>query len=141
MITHEKLEDLRAFWTGKCADRSMPSGADFTSSELLPWRDHLAVFELTLEGFRWTWFGDQLAARYGLRSKPRDLDELDAKTTDMLKQDIARVRGYKAPIFLLKPEIPKPGTEQYSELLLPLSDDDEAVSGLLIAAYPLPKPH
>lgn len=143
MIAHPELDALRALWVEKCAGRAMPPPALFDAGALARWHDHAGWIEVESGGsrFRWRWIGDWLAAHYGVLSRRRDLDGWDMDIGSILRADLVRACTLKAPVFTLRPPVVAATETQVSELILPLSDDGDAIDALLVATYPLPKPH
>ncbi len=91
--------------------------------------------------FRFRWIGAWLAARWNAPSNLRQLEELGTEIGATLRADLVRVCALKTPVFTLRPSFAVLNETQVSELILPLSGDGETIDALLVAAYPLPKPH
>jgi hypothetical protein len=133
-----KLMSLKALWDTKRQERSMPSRDDFGIQELKPWLGYLALVDVTGEQtFRLC--GTNLVTRFGGDMTGRRVAEVIAALQQRVTDQIANACETKAPV-AVKSSIPAHGQLViYSELILPLSQDGEAVSMLLWASYPTPQ--
>jgi hypothetical protein len=142
MIPHPELDALRALWVEKCGGRAMPSRAELDTGALVRWRTHAGSAEVDGDAlrFRFQWVGQWLTAHYGAPDGARDPEDLSREIGAALSADFERACALKAPVFTLRPAYAVNET-QYSELILPFSDDGDTVDALLVATYPLPKVH
>ncbi len=144
MITHPELDALRALWASKCGARAMPPRAALDVAALARWRTHAALVEVENDGggFRMGWVGEWLAERHGAPRGAYGGQDLSREIGAALSADLERASALKAPVFTLRAGTLATGGEtQYSQLVLPLSDDGDTVVGLLVATYPLPNVH
>ena len=111
---------------------------------LARWRTHAASAEVEHEagGFRMGWVGEWLAEHHGAPGEARGGQDLSREIGAALRADLERASALKAPVFTLRAEASTTGDDtQYSQLVLPLSDDGDTVVALLVATYPLPHVH
>ena len=144
MITHPELDALRALWASKCGARAMPPRAALDMAALARWRTHAASAEVEHEGggFRIGWVGEWLAEHHGAPRGALGGEDLSREIGAALSADLERASALKAPVFTLRPGTSATGDDtQYSQLVLPLSDDGDTVVALLVATYPLPNVH
>jgi len=144
MITHPELEALRALWASKCGAGAMPPRAALDMAALARWRAHAASAEVEHEGggFRMGWVGEWLAEHHGAPRAVGGGQDLSREIGAALSADLERASALKAPVFTLRAGTSATGDDtQYSQLVLPLSDDGDTVVALLVATYPLPNVH
>jgi len=122
----------------------MPPRAALDMAALARWRTHAASVEVEHDGggFRIGWVGEWLAEHHGAPRGALGGEELSREIGAALSGDLERASALKAPVFTLRAETSATGDDtQYSQLILPLSDDGDNVVALLVAAYPLPNVH
>lgn len=144
MITHPELDALRALWASKCGARAMPPRAALDMPGLARWRAHAATAEVEHGGggFRMGWVGEWLAEHHGAAGGALSGEDLSREIGAALSADLERASALKAPVFTLRAGTSAMGDDtQYSQLVLPLSDDGDTVVALLVATYPLPNVH
>jgi len=144
MITHPELDALRELWASKCGTRAMPPRAALDMAAIARWRTHAASVEVEHDagGFRIGWVGGWLAEHHGAPSGALGGEDRSREIGAALSADLERASALKAPVFTLRAGTSATGGDtQYSQLVLPLSDDGDTVVALLVATYPLPNVH
>ncbi len=132
-----KLEKLVALWLAKCVGGRLSSRDDFTPRDLKPWLSNLALLERAPEGgYRFRVCGTGLIPRFGCDATGKAIEELTGDLRMDLRNRLDRASTLQTPV-IARLQIPLAlKCADYSELILPLANDDAQVSMLLLAAYP-----
>ena len=132
-----KLEKLVAVWRAKCVDGRLPSRDNFTPRDLKAWLSNLALLERIPEGgYRFRVCGTGLIPQFGCDATGRAVEELTEELRIDLRNRLVRSSTLQIPIVACL-QIPLAlKCADYSELILPLANEDARVSMLLLATYP-----
>lgn len=131
------LSTLFALWHAKRGSRAMPARRDFATVELRPWLNELHLVAVRPEGLRFTVFASGPASRYGAEMTGRYVTDLQpAAMADEVERAYLTAVETRSPLFSTHANRGF-GTESqnWSRLILPLSDDGVTVDRLLVAVW------
>jgi len=111
----------------------MPARTDFDVGMLRPWLGNLALIDIPSNIVRVC--GTNLMARFGGDATGRKLASLDEAVAASVMSGIDCARTTKAPHDGAYECIVAGYLVRFQELVLPLSDDDIAVSTILLGSY------
>lgn len=154
-LTDARLAALYAYWEGKCGGRGMPKRSDIDPVEMRQWLGNILLIDVSAEGkFVYRLYGTRFVDNFGRDMTGRSVDELPVEQQERVRGDYEAVCGSRQPkarLYTASFEVPQRGTMQrgamqrseaqvvtWERLVLPLSDGNERVEMLLVAAYPLP---
>jgi hypothetical protein len=137
---HPELESLLAFWFVKCAGRKMPARRDLPLAEWERWHRNLALFEVIQYGalriYECRLSAADLGARFACEATGLALDDLQPDVRAELRAGFENACEKKAPVIVAARVLTGSAIVNWSELILPLSDNDARVDALLFASYP-----
>lgn len=130
------IASLHRLWDDRRGGRRMPARADFPVEDLLPWLGYVSLVDVVVEPrrFRWRLIGSGIAERMGRDVTGSWFDEIyDGEVLDGYMTSYARAVERCEPTFH-RGDLEFVGKEfqHFSSVHLPLSDDDETVSMLML---------
>lgn len=136
-IEDPRLLDLLTCWHLLRKGRRMPSRSDFDFPLLGPWLGYLMLLDvLGSSRFRYRVYGSAVAALLGRDLQGREVDDLPADVREETRGDYLAVVASREPRFVERQRDIHGRSESFGKLILPLSDNGEAVTMLLAAFYP-----
>lgn len=130
------LREIHAYWQGKRGSRRMPSRRQIDPAELLRLLPHLQISEVVDAGgsFRYRLAGTAIARAIGQDITGRAVEDVTSGSyRDYINGLFRSVCRERAPLFAQSPLacLTRTNYRFARRLLLPLSDDDSAVSQIL----------
>jgi hypothetical protein len=133
---HPELESLLAFWFVKCGARKFPSRAALDGKQR--WAGNLALFDVLQYGalrvYECRSCAGALAARLGPAPTGLSTDELAPEIRAELRAGFEQAWLRAAPHIAQARGI---DGANYSDLVLPLSENGKNIDGMLLGSYPL----
>ncbi len=138
---HPKLESLLAYWFVKCAGRKMPRRADVPLREWDRWHRNLALFDVIQYGalrlYECRLSAADLEQRLGCEATGLPIDALNPDVRTDLRAGFESAWERKAPVIAQARIASGNSVIHYAELILPLSDNDVTIDGMLLGSYPI----
>ncbi len=139
-LVDERLQRLYAYWRAACRGRRAPARRDLDPIEFSYMLGHIGLIDVTRDPlrFRWRLHGTSISARLHRDLTGQWIDEMPE--TDLKIYLLDRCRGLVetgAPLRIAHVRAFEARTHAYEALWLPLSDDGDAISMLMLAMiYP-----
>lgn len=135
-ITHPKLRRLYDYWVEKRGEREMPSRVDIDPLDILYIVGNVILVDVVEgdpPGYHIRLHGTNLAERVGYELTGKKLDELpDGEFRALALQSFTWVTNHAQPRHVRADRIIDGRFARYETVILPLSDDGERVTRLLI---------
>ena len=138
-IETDQLRAIHDYWDAKRDGRPMPKRSDILGEELEPWRGNIIIVRVEEpQDFFYEFFGDNILSLFGRNIQGDRLSAFSGKSADIIRD------GYLATVRERTPHHQSNfggvagDVYQYERVLLPLSDDGEAVDSLLVLTYQMP---
>lgn len=136
---HPRLLLLEQFWHGKRGTRWAPRKHDMDPLEMAAWLGNLMVVAVLDNGdFLYRLYGTNLVQLFGRELTGRRLSSLSGAERNRIQARLQSVLSDRRPRHFRFEYRRGSRSLPVAELILPLSDDGERVSHLLIGAYPSP---
>lgn len=140
ILRHPKLISLHAHWRELGGGRP-PLASALDPSALRPWLGNLLVMDVRRESeFVYSYYGQGFADAFGVDKVGQSLASLPDPQGDILRAEYERVRIGKRPAARIYTADFDGVTSTWERLVLPLSEDGDEVSKLLVGAYRLEQP-
>jgi hypothetical protein len=140
-LKHPRLSALFALWRQRRGGGAVPTTEALNPAELRMWLGNLLLIDVVRgEDFVYRYYGQALADAFGADMVGRSIAGLPAEQRDILFAEYDRVRSERLPIARAYTAVFEDGVATWERLVLPLSEDGEAVTKLLVAAYRLDTP-
>lgn len=146
-LTNPSLIELYTYWESKRSGEAIPLRADMHPGELARWKENLLLIGVGDGQYRYRLYGHAFVDEFGVEMRGRTIDDLPAEQRDLLKAEYEGVARSRAPasrvytaLFPLFPDEPTDPARRemtWERLVLPLSENGQDLSALLVAAYPL----
>lgn len=139
-LVDQRLRRLFAYWRSACRGRRMPARRDLDPIEFSYMLGHVALIDVTHAPlrFRWRLHGTSISARLHRDLTGQWIDEMPE--TDLKTYLVARCRGLvenREPLRVAHEHAFEGRMHSYEALWLPLSDDGDRVTMLMLAMiYP-----
>jgi hypothetical protein len=129
------IEDVRAYWLGKCQDGRMPQRGQIRPAELKPWLPHILLVDAVdgYSDFRYRLVGTAIAQDFRLPPTGRLMSDVISpfgqRSVDETLRIYRRVAETAMPLQLRGSGAWfSQGAKTFDALLAPLSDDGAAVN-------------
>jgi hypothetical protein len=140
ILRHPKLFSLHAYWKELGGGRP-PLASALDPSALRPWLGNLLVMDVKRETeFVYSYYGQSFADAFGVDKVGQTLASLPEPQGDILRAEYERVRIEKRPAARIYTADFDGLTSTWERLVLPLSDNGNEVTKLLVGAYRLEQP-
>ena len=132
-----RLAELLALWHAKRGARAMPSRADFTFEDFLPWLGNLALLDAIDGGkdFRYTVYGTKLVETFGFDLTGRSAGDAIAQVGPQPLAEYRRVYATRAPDHVSRMSPAHKEHLTITKLALPLSSDGASVDKIVSVIY------
>jgi hypothetical protein len=136
-LRHPKLLSLYALWLEQCLDGPVPLATMLDPVPLRPWISNLLVMDVVSnDSIVYSYYGRNFADAFGDKLG-LSIDNLPEDQADILRQEYDRVRTKRRPVARVYSADFDGERQSWERLVLPLSDDGESVTKLLVSAYKL----
>jgi len=140
-LKHPRLQALYALWRQRRGSGVLPLAEAFNPPELRMWLGNLLLLDVRRDDdFVYRYYGQGLADAFGTDMVGQSIAGLPPEQRDILHAEYDRVRAERIPLSRAYTAVFEDGPATWERLVLPLSDDGESVSKLLVAAYRLDVP-
>ena len=136
---HETVREVAAYWRSKCADRAMPQRADIDPAELKSYLASITLVDVVSDERRFVYrlVGTQEVAGRGV--DPTGQSVRDAYYAESLEAALAcyeYVVRERRPFCFAEPYFTADDWKEHEDTIyLPLSEDGETVSMILVYTY------
>lgn len=139
-IENEHLRAIYGYWSDKRNGRTMPSRSDIAESEMGNWKDNAIIVKVERgpTDFYYEHFGDKIVSLFGRNAQGERLSAFSGKGADIIRQGYVATLEGKAAHHQSNFGDAQDGVYRYERVLLPLSEDGEAVDGILVLTYQMP---
>jgi hypothetical protein len=133
----ERLGKLLALWHAKRGARPMPSRADFTFEDFLPWLGHLALLDVVGAGedFRYVVYGTRLVETFGFDLTGRSAHDAITQIGPQPLAEYQRVTASGLPDHVSRMSPAHKEHLTITKLALPLSSDGTHVDKIVSVIY------
>ncbi|HEV7372502.1 PAS domain-containing protein [Arenibaculum sp.] len=139
-LRHPKLLGLHAHWLER-AQGGIPLASDLDPAALRPWLGNLLIMDIGPDGdFVYSYYGQNFAENFRTDRAGQSIAELPDEQRRQLRVEYESVRDLKRPAARLYTAEFDGQTSTWERLVLPLSEDGETVSKILVGAYRIERP-
>ncbi len=133
------LQALHRYWMGRCRGRVMPARGDFDVVDMKPWLGNLNLVDVERNplSFRYRVFGTNVADLLRKELTGHSIEDNPPSVVEAVRISYERVVETRAPFYQRIDFIAINACFRFHRLLLPLSDDDEAVTQVLVGNTPI----
>lgn len=140
ILRHPKLLSLYAHWLEQ-GGGGLPLAAALDPAALRPWLGNLLVIDVCRgDDFVYSYYGQGLTDAFGVDKVGQSIATLPGPQLDILHAEYDRVRIEKRPVARVYTAEFDGSVTSWERLVMPLSDDGEDVSKILVGAYRLERP-
>ena len=140
ILRHPKLVSLYAHWL-ELGGGGLPLAATLDPAALRPWLGNLLVIDVRQgDDFVYSYYGQGLADAFGVDKVGQSITTLPEPQLDILHAEYDRVRTGKRPVARVYTADFDGSVSSWERLVMPLSDDGDGVSKILVGAYRLERP-
>jgi len=140
-LRHPKLLSLYALWLEQGGSTGLPLTAALDPASLRPWIGNLLLMEVRRgSDFVYSYYGRGFADAFGQDRMGQSIEALPEAQADLLRAEYEAVRLSGRPTARVYSADFNGVPSTWERLVLPLSDDGETVTKLLVGAYRLERP-
>jgi hypothetical protein len=140
-LRHPKLLSLYAHWLEHGGAAGVPLAAALDPAALRPWLGNLLLMEVRRGAdFVYSYYGSSFSDAFGQDRMGQSIAALPEPQADVLRQEYDAVRSTGRPSARVYSADFDGVPSSWERLVLPLSDDGEGVTKLLVGAYRLERP-
>lgn len=140
-LRHPKLLSLYAHWLEQGGASGLPLAAALDPAALRPWLGNLVLMEIRQGAdIVYSYYGRGFADAFGLDRMGQSIANLPEPQADVLRAEYEAVRVSGRPVARVYSADFDGVPSTWERLVLPLSDEGETVTKLLVGAYRLERP-
>ncbi len=141
-LRHPKLLSLYAHWLEQGGASGVPLAAALDAAALRPWLGNLVLMEIRRGAdFVYSYYGRSFSDAFGQDRMGQSIASLPEPQADVLRSEYETVRSSGRPVARSYSADFDGVQSTWERLVLPLSDDGETVTKLLVGAYRLEPPN
>lgn len=134
-LQHPRLRDLYLLWHARRHGERVPLAERFHPRDLRPWVANMVVMEI--DGGRpvYAYYGANLQKSFGVDLAGQGLEEVPPGPREVLEEEYRQVCRSGLPRWRQYSADFRGRRQTWERLVLPLSEDGDAVTRLLVAAF------
>lgn len=134
-LQHPRLKDLYLFWHARRRQQRVPLADRFDPTDLRPWVSNMAVMEIAEGDAVYAYYGPNLQRCFGADRAGQSLEDLPDNAREILAREYADVCATGEPSAWRYTADFQGRQQTWERLVLPLSEDGQHVSRLMVAAF------